>query len=489
VKRIGMVLLIVCAGLFLGIQVVGTDGNNSPPPGVTPTSVRSTFACYPTCILPNYIVAADLDADGWLDLAVSCFGSSSVWTYANRGAVLLPGVFLTCPVPCPFNLGLLGPAALVSGTFAGIDGCSDLAVLSTITPGITGINFFPPTTPPVVIAPPVTLAPMPPLGAPVHMARGDFDHADGLSDLVVLDGGLTPRLVFVRSVGGPAVVALPAGNYTFVAVADFDQNGVDDVAVANAAPGAGSVLVYYMGLAGASVLAPLLGPNPAVLPMGVVLPTSLDTADFNNDGFPDIVAVGNASGSGFAEVFLNNVAARGFAALGGVTPTWGLDTRFVETLDADGNGWSDFVTANYASHTVTFFLTNPIGCVVPDNRSTRPVVCLPKPNKVEIEVRPIFKYELECGFYPTCIAAGDFDRNGKQDIAVTLYSATAEICPQNSSCLEVIFDVACGWQVDQSPHKYDPQVETQKCRVCKEPGCSGETPPATGADTGGDSGK
>lgn len=377
-KLVWTLVWMVALGL-LGTQVFGAN-ENTPPPAITPADVNSTFACYPTCILPNYIIAEDLDSDGWLDLAVSCFGNSQVWTYQNLGAPPsnLSGVFFAPLGPSLNPPGLdspigvpLGPVALVSGRFgliadkakgaikkgdqiAGVDGYPDLGVLSSVSQQVTGVNFGA-TAPPQPI-PGLWNAPNPLPAPPVHMAVGDFDRADGLSDVVVLDAGIPslgtpPALYFYTSAGfvGAAVpwnILLPSFEPTFVVVADFNQDGWEDVAVSDTAS---TVTIYYI------VDGTPIGNFPIAL--GAISPTGMDVADFNNDGFPDIVVVGNNNaGNGFAQVLLNTVLPRGFRLLP-PQPTWGLNARFVEAFDADGNGWPDFAVANFDSHTITIFLT------------------------------------------------------------------------------------------------------------------------------------
>ena len=498
-KRLGVVALWLV--LLLGLLGTGVLGqNNTPPPGITPAETGSAYACYLSCVLPNYIIAEDFNSDGWLDLAVSGFGDSQVWIYENQGALAaLPGVFLPNSPGLSGPIGVpLGPVTLVSGRFGliadkargtikkgdqivGVDGYPDLGVLSGVSPQLSGVNFGAAPLEALKTLPIKNLwgAPNPLPASPVHMAVGDFDRADSLSDVVVLDVGIpalgtAPALRFYTSANfvagvAPWAIPLPAFQPTFVVVADFNQDGWDDVAVCNIS---NTVTIYYLVNGGPIGI--------FSVSLGAISPTAMDVADFNNDGFPDIVAVGNINGSGFAVVLQNNVSlAQKFVALS-AQPTWGLSTNFVEAFDADGNGWVDFATANYASNTITVFLNQPHG-IVPVVRNTRDIVCL-GPTAVSITIVPKFKYELQCGYYPTCIASGDFDRNGKMDMAITLYSATEEIHPQNQSCIEVIFDVACGAQPDQQLHRVDPQSEPQECE-----GCSENTPPSTDIQTGSDS--
>jgi len=383
-----------------------------------------------------------------------------------------------------------GPIAIVSGKFGliadkagsgikvgdlleGIDGYPDLGILSSIAPQLSGANFGPGSLSPINS---LWNALNPLLALPVHMAVGDFDRVDSLSDVVVLDAGL-PSLQFYTSqnignVAANVTIPLPASRPTFAVVADFNQDGWDDVAVCDESS---AVTVHYL-VAGARI-------GNFRISMGAISPTSMDVADFNNDGFPDIVVAGNSRGAGFAQVLLNSVLPRGLVSMA-AQPTWGTSARFVEAFDADGNGWTDFAVANYGSHTVTVFLTQPVR-VLPVNRDTRPIVCLEGPRATGIDIEPKFKYELQCGFYPTGIAVGDFDRNGKMDMAISLYSATPIIDPQVESCIEVIFDVACGTQPDQILHQIT-KHENQECNPCDGP-CEDNAPPVATIETEGDS--
>jgi len=473
VKRWTCLWGVLLVGL-VALSVMGED----PLPAYTPAEYGSAFACYPTCILPNYIVAEDFDQDGWPDLAVSCFATSDVWIYRNLGNPNPPGT-TTPGAFAPRGLGQFGvgqgPVALAAGHVAPYDGFPDVAVLSQIVPGMSGVQ---PNANRVATLP---LAGGPPLVKPVHFAAGDFDHTDLIFDFAVVDAPPppTPSAINVYT-DGAFLVALPAvpapGVPNFIVAADFDRNGWDDIAVL--ATGTNQLLISYSN--GVGVFG---GWQPYAL---AFRPTAMDVGDFNADGFLDIVVVGNINSSGFATVLLNSVSPRTFIPQG-ILQTWGLETSFVEVFDADGNGRDDFVSANYGSHTLTVFLTY-IRTVEKDDRNRRalPCLCDDQSKKDKIDFKG-FKIELECGFYPTCLVGGDFDRNGKMDLAVTLYSATEEICPQNPSCIEVIFDVACGVQKGQALHRIDPAQEPQACESCKEGPCEGNTPPESDIQTEGDS--
>ena len=274
---------------------------------------------------------------------------------------------------------------------------------------------------------------------------------------------------------GGAPIALPGtGTPVFVATADFDQGGWTDIAVLRANPP--TVTVYYntenLGPGGVQFTPGGSRPYTTTNLWNQLVPTGMDVGDFNADGYPDIVVVGNVpTGSpplllGQAQVLLNSVptvagAPIGLTALPAMS-TWGFNTRFVEVADFDGNGRDDFATANYGSDTVTVFLTDGLFLVQ---------------DLLKIAFKP-FKIELECGHFPIGLAAGDFDRNGKMDLAVALQSVDEELCAQNPACIEIDFDIACGFNAYQLTHQQELAdrglSEPDQC-PCK--GCEGNAPP------------
>lgn len=494
-----MLLAVVVIGSVAGFAQNPVSANDGPPPGLQPRA----WACYETCVLPSYIIADDFNQDSWLDFAVACGGSSQVFKYNNARA---GGLFAP---PIRYNVGG-GPAALVSGhmdrPLQGFDGLPDIAVLSTTNlPGTSGIpspcgigwiSATQPTGPWNGGIPGVT----PPVTGLVHFAGGDFN-ADGRVDFAVV--GRAPNQLYIFNSAPPAPYTPAGGNPyalggtpVFVVTGDFDQNGWTDVAVVEQGS-PGQIQVFYNTRTG-------LVAGPAVPLFVPLVPTGMDVGDFNADGYPDLVVVGNIPDqdpnlNGYAQVFLNTVPLTGGVgfASNAVMKTWGFNARFVEVADFDGNGRDDFAVANKGSDTVTIFLTDGLS-LGPDKRPTVPKYCLckdqMKKDLLNITFK-LFKIELQCGHFPIGLAAGDFDRNGKIDLAVALQSADKDLCAQNNSCIEIDFDIACGFNANQKTHAQIIQSEklqgkeSQQCGACKGTPCTGNTPPKPEIQTGSDTKK
>jgi len=496
-KRLGLILLgiLVIGVVGFGNPVPASDG---PPLGLPPRA----YACYETCVLPSYIIAEDFNQDSWLDLAVACEGSSQVFRYNNACS----GGLFTTP-PTAYNVGG-GPVALVSGQMdtgagapQGFDGLPDIAALSTSNPPNTsgipspcGVGWIAATQPagpwnyaiPGVAPPRIGL---------VHFAGGDFN-ADGRVDFVFASRDANylyifnsaPGAAYVADLGNAAKIYALAAPPVFVVTGDFDQDGWTDIAVVEA--GTPSVVQVLYNNASPGAGAGFAAPTVGLLLFAPLLPTGMDVGDFNADGYPDLVVAGNVpSGngtlSGWSQVFLNTVPINGNIGFVGpasfVMKTWGFDAQFVEVLDADGNGRDDFAVANRGSDTVTIFLTDALPALVVDKRPVDPRYCLcddqRKKDLLDIAFK-LFKIELQCGHFPIGLAAGDFDHNGKVDLAIALESADKELCAQNPSCIEIDFDIACGFNSNQDKHDdIKNQHESQTCGACKEEPCAENVPP------------
>src|SRR5262249_11905738 len=134
------------------------------------------------------------------------------------------------------------------------------------------------------------------------LAVGDFN-GDGILDLVVANSGTPPNRqdasvdVLLGNGDGSfqAAGSFPAGPYPLsVTVADFNGDGIPDLAVANLSNATVSVLLGQ----GNGSFGPAVGYRVGVGPQGLAV------GDFNGDGIPDL-AVAN-SGSNTVSVLLGN---------------------------------------------------------------------------------------------------------------------------------------------------------------------------------------
>jgi hypothetical protein len=451
--------------------------NQSPAPALK----AATWACYPTGVLPSDIVSADFDHDGWLELAVSCFGTGNVYFYDNLAAKA-SGVFSnTASLVTP--VGGLPGAAVLAASDDGVYVLSDSMIPGT-TPQLTTVPMGNkvPTSKPLA-------------SGTFDIVSADLDHERLLDDVVELQVFASSQVEDFST--GALYGILGIDSYVDAAIGDMNQDGWQDIVILTSnrlliaynCAGVGCVPVY---------LPPVVAANGNQA-LGIQNPTGVAVGDFDSDGLLDIVVVGNNPQgdlvSGYARVFLNTPAAVGsvFSTLPATGPmtTWGFNAVDVVTADLDGNGRDDFAVVNKGSDTVTVFLSDALATLQADDRATTER-CLSdadrKADRLQIQFR-MYKLELQCGHQPVAATVGDFDFNGKPDIAVALLSTTPEAMPQNSSCIEVLFDVACGFHQSggsnvpgQTPHSQIPGVAGQESQTCVGcPPCSSTSSTESGS--------
>ncbi|MFC2081902.1 FG-GAP repeat domain-containing protein [Candidatus Bipolaricaulota bacterium] len=435
------------------------------------------------------IVAEDFNQDGWLDLAVSCSQTGNVFYYQNNGSGVLPQVFAGVEASGTFP----NARFLVAGHMPIYNGYPDLAVVHSLAVGAAPHTLISTVAGAAIPFGPPPFTVTPAGGTILGIAGGNLTNGNVLDLAWITAGTLTVA-------GGPGFALAPF-TAADLALADFDQNGWDDIVVVTASP-TPNLLVYFNN-PGAGFDGTFLGPIPVAIPN----PTAIEVGDFDGDSFPDIVVVGNqanpstGTNDGLAQPFMNNLhqTAAAFVPLPTML-TWGFDAKAAVTFDADGNGRDDFAVANWGSRTVSIFLSDAVSPLVADTRSTRGY-CLPdeslEKDRFMVEFR-LFKLELQCGFYPISLASGDFDRNGKMDLAVALQSSSEDLCAQNPSCIEIDFDVACGFVqvadpavVGQTGH-VPGEGELQTCpdpKNCEIGPCDDNTPPGAAIQTGSDESK
>jgi len=237
--------------------------------------------------------------------------------------------------------------------------------------------------------------------------------------------------------GFAPAVNFPVGHAPFaVAVAEFNGDGKLDLVVANA--GSDDVTILLGDGQGGFLEA---SGSPVSAGGG---PFSVATADFNGDGKIDL-AVANYD-SGNVSIFLGD-GRGGFNEAMDSPLAAGSNPASVAVGDFNGDGKTDLAVANHVSHNVTILLGNgdgsfnpapgspvvagyfPAAVVVSDfNGDGRPDLAVANfTNSFNLTIllgdgsgrfTPTEGAGLDLGFFPDALAAGDFNGDGKSDLAV-----------------------------------------------------------------------
>ncbi len=284
----------------------------------------------------NNAAVGDFNGDGKPDLALSLPDASEVQILLGNG----DGSFTPlAPIYIPE-----GVFKVDTGVFNS-EGKTDLVVTAyelTILMG-NGDGTF--TAKPSI---PIT-------GGAAATVAGDFN-GDGIADLAIAENGseFAPSSVtillgrgdgnFTQVPSSPATGIEPLA----IAAADFNGDGILDLAVTNQNDGyplLGSVTILIGR--GNGTFAPM-----AVSPVTGSVPYSVEVADFNGDGKPDL-AVANA-GSNTITVLLG--AGNGHFAPP-ISPAVGTDPVFAAVGDFNGDGVPDLAAASNTTNSVTVLLT------------------------------------------------------------------------------------------------------------------------------------
>ncbi|MBL8694547.1 MAG: VCBS repeat-containing protein [Planctomycetes bacterium] len=407
----------------------------------------------------TYLKLAEVNGDGHLDLVSAgflvgasgntprfqaAFGNASG---AFSGAFLLPS---TAPYPIGFGLGdfnqdgrtdVARPGAVftqlasssaanvpstlpaVSVAFGDLDGDADLDLICVSPSSIqvelsTGTGTFVPTAPPAV----------PALAGNESAVAGDFNR-DGLPDLAAITAGPALTVAVGQPGGGftplPAIpLNLPSGART-LATGDLNQDGKLDYLITRDTTNF-ALALSGDGTGGAS--SQILVPATANIHSSAI-------GDVNGDGRPDFVAASEASG-GIVSVSLNQGG--GAFAL----PTTLIGTPHpsrVFVRDFSGDGRADLLLADrvqnsaailIASSTGAFGFPAPVAMGMPQPQMILTNIGSdPWPDLVALDGQVSLALGSPGGaFIPPAIsfagagmtraAAGDFDSDGRTDLAV-----------------------------------------------------------------------
>jgi hypothetical protein len=355
----------------------------------------------PTGVYPDSIATGDFNGDGIPDLAVANVGCGGTFCYGTVSILLGngDGTFTATASPATG----VEPISIAVGDFNG-DGIADLAVVNcsgNLTQGTVSVllgngdGTF-------------TAAASPTVGdLPQSIAVGDFN-GDGIPDLAVVNMcGSGPNCAAVGSIGTVSIL-LGKGDGTFtlksslttgvdpyfVAVGDFNGDGIPDLAVANncgtdpTCKSAGTVSILLGNGDGTftAKASPATGNGPLSIAVG----------DFNRDGKLDL-AVANGSSNSISILLGNGDGT--FTAAASAAAGYG---KFVAIGDFNQDGVTDLAVAIGGGSTVTVLLGNGDGTF---NLAASPVV----------------------GYTPESLAVGDFNGDGIPDLAVAIGSSGSTI--------------------------------------------------------------
>jgi hypothetical protein len=386
---------------------------------------------YPAGSYPNDVAVGDFNGDGVPDLAVTNFATNGpVDALLGNG----DGSFQ----PAVSYAAGFEPLTLAVGDFNG-DGHTDLAVANYSGPDTVSVllgngdGSFQPA------------ASYPAGTLPNSVAVGDFN-GDGVADLVVANDASPGTVSVLLGKGDGSFPVVPryhtGTNPESVAVGDFNGDGIPDLAVANHGDeyGQGGGVSVRLGN-GDGIF------QPAHSFAAGVGPSTVGVADVNGDGIPDLVVAdsGDYLGrSGGVSVLLGNgngtfQPARTFAAAGA--------PHSVAVGDFNGDGVLDLAVDNGVYDTVSILLgngdgtfqpavtyaagTNPDSVAVGDfDGDGTPDLVVANAGDVNGNGAGVSMLlgngdgtfqparTVPAGRFPQCVAVGDFNGDGKRDLAV-----------------------------------------------------------------------
>ncbi|MGC9075571.1 MAG: FG-GAP repeat domain-containing protein [Candidatus Bipolaricaulaceae bacterium] len=373
----------------------------------------------PGGIQPVYLLASDLNRDGFPDLAVACHSSNSVAVFENTRA------------PCGVFDGAVqwkledSPVALAAGFF--LNSVCPIAPqcfhYTSVFPNIVAVTQYQPGlvrfSPVEPKEPFLKLVPGGPIGVAVlpfttltHLVVADFDK-DGATDVAVLDG-ISMKIGIYLGARAALYSPIPAQGSTakppdrlinlegeqayFLGAADFDRDGTLDLVVS-----VDGNLVFYPGTEGV----------PTKVKLGKKL-VSFALADFNRDGYVDIAVVDPEFGA------LTVVFNRGcWQFERGPRLKFDGQPVAVVTGDFDRNGLVDLAVAEKEANRVSFVI-NELANLWEIKRPDPCTHTVPSPEKVDYVGFKVVQV-VGVGKNPVALVAEDFDMNGILDVAVAIF--------------------------------------------------------------------
>lgn len=330
---------------------------------------------------PQSVAIGDFNNDGRFDLAVADGAGNNITTLLGNG----DGTFKTGVQFASGAKTVFAAVADVNG-----DGKQDLVVANAdLVPGQitilygngdgtfkTGFNY--------------------PTGLnPQAIATGDFN-CDGHADLAIANAGANTVTLLLGNTTGTFAsgVTLNTDNHPVsIVTADFNHDNVPDLAVVNSLSGDVTVFLGNSNCTGFNL--------PVNYSLGAgVNPVSIATADFNGDGYMDLVVAdaGNSTSPGGVISLLNNHD----GTFGSPVESSGASNpNSIAAADFNGDGKQDVVVTNSTTSNVSVLLGNGNGTF-----TLKSSTCVGS---------------TLCAGVPVAVAVADFNGDGKLDLAVANY--------------------------------------------------------------------
>ncbi len=340
---------------------------------------------------PRSVAIADMDGDGKLDLAVTCFGSSSFLIPATVSVLLNTSSSGGAPsfaTNVDFETGT-SFSSLSIGDLDG-DGKPDLYVAKTsrlfVLKNTSGLG-----------APSFAAAIDLPAGSTNYgIAIGDVD-GDSKPDLVAINNGSDDVSVFLNIYLPPTITSFTPekakpGDEVTITGSNFNTTTTNNI--------------VFFGATQATVTSATATSLTVTVPTGAtyapitLLNTGTSLAAYSLNNFTPIFSPAKT-----------DISAGDFRAK--VDFTAGTNPVFVAIGDLDGDGNADLVVANIGSANVSVLMNN-------SSNGTASFAT---------------KVDFTTGSSPGSVAIGDLDGDGKLDLAVTNYGSNSISILRNTSSL------------------------------------------------------